>query len=177
MGIGFKARIRGFKFDKGGFIGATERAAKSAVYSAAKEWLRAVIVRVPIWSGQALGSVKYAVGRSGNSSGLFLGEYLKQQIPIQAYHWKANKNPQTGGVQGRYTFSQSRHQYRFTFQTDVIYYVIQDFFNIKVSPRAPWGSMDAGAAAFNAAIGAEMASRLPRVNDFLLDSEILQGES
>lgn len=175
MGIGFKAQIRGFKFDSGGFLKSTELAAKSAVYSSAREWLTAVIVRVPVWTGQALGSVKYAKGRSGPSSGLFLGEYLKTQIPINPYHFRKNKNPATGGKRGRFAFSQSRHQYRFSFQTDVIYYVIQDFFNIQVSKTAPWNSMKAGAEAFNSAIGQEMQSRLPRVNQFILDSEVLSG--
>ena len=175
MAIGFKAQIRGFKFDFGGFQKSTDTAAKAAVLSAARAWLRAAIVRVPVWTGQALGSVKYAKGRSGVSAGLFLGEYLKVQIPIRAYHWKPNKNPQTGGKQGRFTFSQSKHQYRFTFQSDVIYYIIQDFFNIGVSKTAPWNSMAAGAQAFNASIGEEMLSRLPRINDFILNSGIVNG--
>ena len=169
MSIGTKAIIRGFKFNMGGFLQSTDTAAKSSVLSAAREWLKAVIQMVPVWTGQALGSVKYAKGRSGTSAGLFLGEYLKVQIPINPLHFRPNKNPRTGGLQGRYTFSSSRHQYRFTYQTNVIYYVIQDFFNIGVSPSAPWNSMQYGREAFIRSIREEMKIRLPRVNSFIID--------
>lgn len=173
MGIGIKTRLRRFTFDEGTFTKAVEKEATSAVYNAAREWLSEVITHVPIWTGQSLGSLKYAQGRTGVSAGLFLGEYLKLAIPIPAPHPKPNKNALTGGPQGRFTFSQSKHQFRFTYQTDVIYYVIQDFFFIHVSPRAPWLSMEFGANSFEFALRSEMADRLPKVAKFLLDSEVI----
>lgn len=172
MPLKTKIVLKGFNFDKNAFLKHTEAAATSSVYQSAREWVKAVIINVPVWTGQALGSVKYAKGRAGPSSGLFLGEYLKVAIPINPGHFRENKNSRTGGLQGRYTFSQSKGEYRFTYQTDIVYYIIQDFFNIGISPTAPWESMLSGVRAFESKLVEEMEDRLPTVDQYLLDTKV-----
>lgn len=167
-----KSKIIGrkFTFNRGGFTKALDAKLDRSMILAARAWLEAVLKQVPVWSGQAAGSAKLATGRSGPSSGLFLYQFVKAQLPpLSPLHSRRNKNPSTGGAQGRYTFSSSRNQYRFTFQSDVIYFVIQDFYNIGVSPSAPWGALEAGAAAFSKSL---RSVNLPTVKDFTLSVDI-----
>jgi hypothetical protein len=156
-----------YRFPKEKLTQAIDKKMQSAVYQAARAWLRAVILKVPVWSGQALGSVKYAKGRYGPSAGLFLGQYLKIQIPLYPVFPRPNKNPQTGGVQGRYSFSHSNNQYRFSYQTSVIYFVIQEFYNVGVSPSAPWHALTDAEPEFRAELRRQVVGKLPKISDLV----------
>jgi hypothetical protein len=182
--LGIKFKLKSFKFNNKKWSETRHQQTILAQKMAARAWVEAVVVRIPVWSGQALGSIKFAQGRSGESSGMFLFQFLKMTIPITPgpvatfLHRTPKKNAITGGAQGRFTFTsnQNTHQYTFTFFTSIIYFIIQDFFNISISPSAPWGSMEAGKKAWHETIRSEIKKRLSGIAKFIdEDNEIRHG--
>lgn len=138
-----------------------DAALKILIREAAREWLRAVVLQVPVWSGQALGSIKFARGTNGN-----LSRYLNVSIPIVPVKARPNKNQYSNP--GKYNFPTAQNRYRFSFRSDVIYYIHNEFFP-RTDPgaggqqiEAPWHSLEAGKEAFQAVIAAAK-KKLPRL--------------
>lgn len=149
----FNVRLSGLKVNKGKFTKAFEAKAESLMKKAAAAWLRAVIIAVPIWTGFARGSLKFADGPRGN-----LSRFLQVAVPTSSrrkfpkwyYHpgrKRIRKIPENAGRFAHYTFSTTRHVYTFTYTSTVIHFLIEDFFG-RVSPSAPWHSGEAGRAAW-----------------------------
>jgi hypothetical protein len=163
----------GLRFAKEPFKKKMDESIKRLIREAAREWLRAMIVRIPVWTGQTLGSVKFARGTNGN-----LSRYLNVAIPIVPHpsaRVRSNKNPSTG--RGTYSFTSGQHIYRFYFRSDVIYFLYNDFF-VRTDRgaggqqiEAPWLSMEAGAAAFREAL-IRGKPRLPRIVDAIAKTRI-----
>lgn len=168
MPIRHRYSLHGFKLDKGKFTLALDQASQVLVRQAAREYLRAVVIRVPVWSGAALGSVKFASGPNGN-----LGRFLNVSIPISPKKgaWRKNKNQFSG--KGEYSFTSQRHIFSFLFKSDVIHFFLNNFF-ARTDPgakgqriQAPWSALEAGGAAFESTIALGIA-KLPKVQDYIL---------
>lgn len=166
----FNVKLFGLKTETGRFTKAFDSKAEVLMKKAAAAWLRAVIVRVPVWTGFARGSLKFADGPRGN-----LSRFLQVAVPITGrrktpkwyYHpgrGKVEKTPENAGRFAHYTFSTSRHVYTFTFTSTVVHYLIEEFFG-QVSPTAPWLSMEAGRQAWLEYFDAHILD-LPKLKDF-----------
>ncbi len=163
----------GLQFAKDPYKKTLDEAIRRLIRQAAREWLRAMIVRIPVWTGQALGSVKFARGTNGN-----LSRYLNVAIPIVPRENRRGKGPTT--MPGRYSFTVQNHVYKFYFRSDVVYFLWNDFF-IRTDRgasgqqiQAPWLSMEAGAAAFRATIE-DGKKKLPRIQDAMSKTVIPFG--
>jgi hypothetical protein len=171
----FTGAFFGLKFAKAPFSKKVDEAIKVLIRNAAREWLRAMIVRIPVWTGQARGAVKFARGPNGN-----LAKYLNVSIPIVPRETRKGKNAQTGGRQGQYTFRSGQHVYRFFFRSDVIYYIHNDFFvrhdadRVREQIRSPWRSLETGSKAFEEFLERNKKN-LPRIQDAITKVEITIG--
>lgn len=138
------------------------------VKDAAREWLRAVVVRIPIWTGMSRGALAMAKGRSGPTAGKFLRTVLNIQIPIgsrtsdsKAKAKRIGKTSAQGGRESRFTFSydEAGKRFNFTYQTDVVQFIANDLYNVRDGAAfgsqgagawaRPWGAMKAGDLAFD----------------------------
>lgn len=166
----FNVKLFGLKVDKGKFTKAFEIKAESLMKKAAAAWLRAVILEVPVWTGFARGSLKFADGPRGN-----LSRFLQVAVPTSGrrkfpkwyYHpgrRKIEKKSENAGRFSHYTFSTTRHIYSFTFTSTVVHFLIEDFFG-RVSPSAPWHSGKAGRKAWLDYFDAHILD-LPKIKDF-----------
>jgi hypothetical protein len=169
--------LMGLKFAKDPYKKKLDEAIQRLIRECAREWLRAMIVRIPVWTGHTKGSIKFASGTNGN-----LGRYLNVSIPISPHPGAARqirqgKTAASGGRKGRYSFTVQNHVYRFYFRSDVIYFLQNDFFARTDRGAggqqilAPWGSAEAGAAAFRAALIAGKR-KLPRIQDAIVTTRI-----
>jgi hypothetical protein len=179
--FGFKGNFVVLEFDGKKFTKEMERRAFQLMREAAREWVRAVYVKVPVWTGMARGALKYAQGRVGPSAGLFLSEYLKILIPIgperthdgKPLEVRKDKSPQIGGRKARYTFSYYKGQFNFTLNIDIVHYEINEFHaGHPPSYSRPWNSFQAGDEAFKAYIDANVERILPNVNDYTRETKI-----
>lgn len=156
----YTVRLSGLRTDTKRFTKEFEQRAESLMRQAAAEWLRAVILEVPVWTGFAKGSLKFADGPKGN-----LSRFLRVAVPITGrkstprwyYHpgrRKVAKTPENGGRFANYTFTTTRRVYTFTYTSSVIHYLVEEYFG-RIS--GPWNSREAGERAwlayFNANIG------------------------
>lgn len=161
---------------RGSYTKKLDSALQALNRNAARAWVKAVILRVPVWTGMALGSVKFAQGSNG-----VLSRYLNVSIPINPREHRKGKSPERGGTWAFYRFTASRHIYRFTFRSDLVYYIHNEFF-ARTDPGAsgqqiiaPWHSLEAGEAAYRQAIRSGI-SKLPKVRDNLIKVDIPLGQ-
>lgn len=171
----FYGAFQGFGFSKDPYNKRVDLDIQRIVRNAAREWLRAMIVFVPVWTGQVRGSIKFARGTNGN-----LARFLNVSIPINPIKARPNKNQLTGGPKGHYAFTIQRHVYRFRFRSDIIYYIHNEFF-ARTDPGAagqqvvaPWHSLEAGEVAYRAAIEAGKA-RITRIQSAIVKTRIPIG--
>lgn len=149
---------------------------------AARAWLRAIILYVPVWTGFAKGSIKFASGPQG-----FLGAALNVAIPINPSHtrpkWyyhpgrktRVRKIPQNGGRFSRYNFSVARKVYYFSFRSDVAHFIINDFYGSHATGAA-WGASEKGKRAFEEYIVLNFNRVMTDVGSFLLTVDVPFGQ-
>lgn len=145
------------------------------VRNAARAWLRALIIRVAVYTGFALGSVKFARGRGGE-----LASFLNVSVPINPKHdrpkWyyppgggRVPKTPDQGGRFAQFSFPVSQHRYRFRFRDDVVHFKLNEFFS-SVSPTSPWHAVKAAREAFKEHIR-ENVKTLPKIKKYIIKSK------
>jgi hypothetical protein len=148
-----------------------ERDIERLMRTSAAEWLRAVILRVPVWSGMARGTLKWAEG-----NGSTLAAFLRVAVPIDPVHSTPKKNEHSG--KGSFYFQKvSRNRYEFSFRTEAVHYQLNEFFErydadrVKQQIVAPWGSMRAGDSAWRRYVDSEIQSeRFFKIVHFLTKS-------
>lgn len=175
--LGFKGYLTSLKLDRGKITKEVERRANKLNKEAAREYVRAVILHVPVYTGMARGSIKLAKGRSGEAAGYSLYQFLKLNIPINPVGHRPKKNPEAGGKQGRFTFSHYKGRYNFTINTSVTHYLINEFMepNGRPSFTKPWHSFAAGEKAYNDHFKAHAHEVIPRLSDYIVRTKVTLG--
>lgn len=175
----FRGSLHGLKLDSGSFSKTFEAQVQVLIRNATREWLRAVVLRVRVWTGFSLGSVVFAQGQSG----IGLARFLHMAVPVVPLHttpkWyypgfrgKVPKTPAQGAIFGEYNFPSSQHRYRFRYTNNVIQFGIGEFYGTPQS-GGPWDSMRAGGDAFNAYLK-ENIHRLPQVKASVVKSNVVR---
>ena len=188
MPIGFKGRLVKLSIDRERWLEEHRRRARQLLREAAREFVLAAYVQVPVWSGMSRGAFKFAKGRSGPSAGIFLSVYVKVLVPIGPNRtWdgepldtsRPKKNPEQGGREARYTFSDSNNQFAFTFNAGSSYFEYNDQGpeGLRPSFSRPWKSFDAGRAAFKLYIQNNAKTIIPDLRDgFVVRDPIKLGD-
>lgn len=160
--------LYGLKIGTGKYTKALEDKLERLIKQAAKEWMRAVILRVPVLTGFAKGSIKFAGGD--------LASFLNVSVPINPiskntrYYRhstgrRTEKTPEKGGLYSTYNFTSEQHRFRFNYRNNISYFLVNDFFG--KGTHTPWNSMIEGRRAFSKYIRENLIS-LPKI----LDSKI-----
>lgn len=131
---------------------------------AARLWLRAVILKVPVWTGTSMGSLKP------------LGAFLRVAIPISPVAKRSGMGPEVGASKSTFTFGKQGTKYIFEFNEGVLHYTINEFFNVSppihLKTPGPYDSFKAGNEAFQAYIANELPKRLPRIEEVLTTQRV-----
>lgn len=174
-------RIKQIKFDAPKFGKTLEQKMERFHRNAAREWVRAVVKSIPVWSGFALGSVKFAEGMGGN-----LSRYLNIAIPITPvpkaprwyYHdWKDKRIQKIAINAGRFAsfnFSSTNHVFRFRFRSDVIHLIINDNYS-SFSPTSPWFAMERANRAYKNFVNKHIQEVFPSLKQFVTVTETVFG--
>jgi hypothetical protein len=131
---------------------------------AARAWLRAVIEKVPVWTGMARGSLKP------------IGGFLKIAIPISPVAVRKGMGPAAGASRSTFFFGKSGTKYQFRFNENVLHYAINEFFDVNppihLTHPGEWHSFEAGAKAWQDYIENVLPGRLPKFEDIIVKKVI-----
>ena len=127
---------------------------------AAREWLKAVILRVPVFTGEARGSL------------LPLANFLNESIPIHPVAQKKGHSIASGAAQSSFEFTNGPI-FDFIFTEDVAHYKINEYYDVNPPihlthlPR-PWASFLVGKEAYKNYIERYLVANLPVIKDYLI---------
>ena len=156
----FHGRLSVPKLDTNKFTAALEKQIAVQMRQAAREWLRAVIPKVPVWAGTSRGSLQP------------LGRFLRVAVPISPVAERKGQGPEVGASQGAFNFSRTGHRFVFSATTHVPHFVQNNFYNAPNPPfhlrnQTPWLAFQAGDEAFKKYITDHVAKRIPKIKDFI----------
>lgn len=162
----FKIQFKAPKllFDQKRFSRTLRDTLQAQLRNAAREFVRAAIVRIPIDTGEARGTF------------LPIGRFLHISVPISGAEPTVKKSEFTGeSPEKRLIFQFSSNQYGEYFEIDwqLFHFWFNDFFQhsyINGQEPTPWGSIEAGKDAFLLYMKNEAPKRLPKIKDFILTS-------
>jgi hypothetical protein len=154
-----KARIAKLGIDTDKYNKTLDAAMQAQIRQAAREWLRAVILKVPIWTGTSMGSLQP------------LGAYLKVAVPNNYKVVRPGYGPSVGKSLQEFKFDHKDHIWSFSFTEEVPHYLVNEYFNVNAAglhliTPGPYHSFAAGERAFEAYIDAYLAKRVPNLKDF-----------
>lgn len=158
-----KTKFQSHKYKiQGNYTKTLDKGLKALVRLAARAWLKEVITHIPIWSGETMGSLKFAPGTNGN-----LARFLNLAIPINPPHPRRDKTPETGGEQAKYSFTAAKARYSFFYRSDVPAFFYNEA-NISVSPRSPWQALEAGRISFESYIAKNIDKFKPKLKSLIV---------
>lgn len=186
----FNATVDVLKFDSRGYTKAFHLSIERQMKAAARAFVRAAVLRIPVDTGMAAGSF------------LHLGRYLKRiGIPgssVQGYI-NANRKSPTGKytyspgspkrpipknefTPGKYglttepaaAFQRKGNQHVFEFKSQVFHLTLNDLFG--THGQAPWGAFEAGRLEFLATIK-KLVTKVPKVKEHMTKTTITLGQS
>lgn len=154
------------KLNKGAFTKALAESLETQNRQAARAWLRAVIIKVPTWTGEARGSLRP------------LGQFLRVAIPIVPSNSKwaqraieQGHTAEAGEAKGRFEFkNEGGKRFVFVFSSDVVHYLINEFYNVKppihLITLSPWFSFRAGKLAYKKYLNENLKEKIPKIKSF-----------
>lgn len=153
-----------FKWDSKKFNRALLASLSTQARQAARAFVRAAVVRVPVDTGQARGTF------------LPLGRFLRISVPIGGAQTKPNKSPATGSMGDRQMLFRFETQERgvfFEIEPQLFYYWWNDFFAHNYPGGqlpTPWQSLEEGKKAFVTYMKTIAPTKLPKLKDFVIMS-------
>jgi len=129
----------GLKLDRNAYLARLKEQLIKELQRVARAWLGGVTGRVPIWSGMSQGAL------------LELSELINGRLVIAPKSNIESRIP-AGRSLGTAVPKYGPDEFTYTITTDVPHYNIQEYSKVARggSPSAPWRSLLAGEAAFNA---------------------------
>lgn len=174
---GFKVNLKliYLKFDKERYIKDFKEVLETQNRQAARAWLREVILNVPVWTGEARGSLRP------------LGQFLKVAVPISPSSSKwarraiaQGHTAEAGAQQGQFEFRvEPPLRIIFEYETQVIHYLINEFYNVNppihlIQP-APWLSHEKGRVAYQNYINTNLKNKLPNLKSYIIREKVTKS--
>ena len=136
-----------------------DKAMQTQIRQAARAWLRAVILKVPVWTGTSRGTLKP------------LGAFLKVAVPINPVVTRPDMGPSVGAGQSEFSFLRKDNTWIFEFDLELVHYVINEYYDVSnyihLRTPGPYDSLQAGQAAFQAYIEDNLLERTPNLDTFI----------
>ncbi len=153
-------KLTSLELSEGQFSDALFKTLETQSRMAARAWLRAVLLRVPVYTGEARGSLKP------------LGQFLKVAVPINPVAQRKGHTPEGGAAQSSFEFTRG-YITEFIFTEAVAHYIINEFYDANPPihlthlPR-PWASFEQGKKAYRAYLKQYLKEKLPRISSYTL---------
>jgi len=143
---------------------------------AIRAYIRAVLTRVPVYTGMARASIKYADGPNGPLAS-WLGvsitispirEYLKPQK-----YYPDGKNIQAGQARGFYTVQMGPTTFSFSFNSEVPHYYWNEYWKTLPNVKGKWQSNKYGAKAYEKEFRKGVIKGFPGLKPFFRVTAVL----
>jgi hypothetical protein len=162
-----KIKLVYLKFDNAKFNKTLIENLETLSRQAARAWLRAVLLHVPTYTGEARGSLRP------------LGAFLRVAIPISPsssrqaqYAMSHGHTADAGEGQGKFEFTIVGAKVSFSFSSDVMHYLINEFYDVSdqihLKEQVPWHSFAAGKLAYKNYINENVKTKIPKLKSFVL---------
>lgn len=169
----FGAQILAFNVEA--YTKTLKKSIRVSMNKAARAFIRAAIVNVPIQSGMSRGTflnlgklLRVAIPIPGTVGGLrYYGPNARGQI----------KSPALGASlssDATEIFRQDGTAFHFHYGNDVIHYNVNDFFGH--IPSAPWLSYERGAEAFEVELKRRLTISIPKLKSFVIVTKVTSSE-
>lgn len=139
---------------------------KTQIRQAAREWLKAVILKVPVWTGTSKASLQP------------LGAYLKVKVDINPVAVRKGYGLSEGRANQEFKFGREGNRWYFSFTEEVAHYLVNEYYNanvlqgLKLKTPGPYESFKAGERAFQQYIDEFLVKRVPNLKDFVYGKEV-----
>jgi hypothetical protein len=152
----FKIGIRRLEFDKHGYHQSRKAVIEEVLKEAAREFLKAAIPLIPVWTGQARGAFRPLARAVGAEPPEI--SYKKGRRP------KPSKNPETGETyaEGPDITIEKKGSVSFKYKINLRYVGENEL---------KWKAIATGRNAFHKYIKENLRKRLPKIRDWLTDNE------
>lgn len=155
----FNGQLQLLELDEAKFKKTLKEALQTQLRQAAREWLRAVIPAVPVYTGMARATLSP------------LGRLLRVSIPIHPVAVRNDKSPSLGESKSSFNFDTSSNVFSFTWNNDVLHYLINEFNDVSKSiplkNPTPWNSIEKGNIAFHKYVEEVLPTKLPKMAEFI----------
>jgi hypothetical protein len=151
--------------DKGRFTKAVDSKLKEIHKRANKDMIKAVYPKVPVWTGEARGTL-VPFARS-----------VGAVIPINPVAVRRGHNATTGANQSTFNIVMKDGKYITQIDIQLLHYNYLES-NPGRSPTAPWRSLQAGKKAYKASIDKQLGRKLknlPRIKDYIVLTRATNG--
>jgi len=189
-----KSTLFQFGFKREPYTAAFFKAIQLVMRNAAREFAKAVLIRVPVQTGFARGSLLNladAIGLSASSSPESFRRKLDKRrmkvynVPLNGkvsyYTDSGGKVPKTPENARQFStapdkvFTQEDGVFIFNYAASILYYVINDASANPYTPSSPWLSFAAGHMAFINYLHENLLDDVPAISDYIEKTEIRNG--
>lgn len=148
--LNFSSSLPIMNLDVARYTKTLDRVMGQIIREAAREWLRAVIVNVPVETGSAKSTLQP------------LGRLLRRvAVPINPTKSASDYEHRWGASD--FNIFDKNFEYSFEWSSDLLHYYLNEFFPIATVASAPWHSLDAGEQAFLSYVDWALQNRLPDI--------------
>jgi len=180
----FKGYLERVELDKGNLTKKLQAAFQREIRNAAREFLRAAILKVPTYTGMARGMLmplqRYLNQRMGDIGSSLVTLDINPVVGAQKKH--PGMNPEAGASFGQdFTFNKGG-QYRFSINVQLAHFLINDFYSQagtdtvsesgNLTHPIPWGAIEAGREAFKKYLRDNLANNLPKIAKFISHTRV-----
>lgn len=177
----------GFQFKRAEFSEAFKAAIKLEMRNGAKEFVKAALIRVPVRTGFARGTLLNladAIGLSASASPVAFKRRLDKRrlntinVPLNGqleYYEGVPKTPENArqfSTPLNKVFTNNGRTFNFNYEMTVLYYEINDVNSNRYTPSAPWRSFEFGSAAFIDYLERVGLKRLPAITEYIVKKRL-----
>jgi hypothetical protein len=160
--------LSGPNLDLAGYLSKLDQVLTAAIQNAAREWLHATVVEVPVWSGASVATFLKLAAAVAFPLGVSPVTGAPNRIPL-------GEGASTGSLE----LDKGKGRYTFTYGTKLAHLIYNEFNNANTSPDptlfghllepGPYNFHAKGKDAFDRAAG---GVRLPAVRDFIRETSV-----
>ena len=148
------------KFDVNKFTKTLNETVETQMRMAAREWLRAVVPLVPVYTGTAKGTLRP------------LGQFLRVAVPIKPLKSRKGLGPEVGATASSFEFGRQGNTFTFKWNHTINYAIINEFYSrpnppFRLTNPTPWNAIVAGNAAWDAYVKTTLPKKVPKLADFM----------
>lgn len=160
--------VTGFQFKRVEFSEAFKTAIKLEMRNGAREFAKEAIIRVPVRTGFARGTLLNLNNAIGLSTSISTNGALEYYQGVR----KTPENARQFSTPTNKVFTNNGRTFNFNYGVTVLYYEINDVSSNKYTPSAPWRSFQFGSAAFISYLERVGLKRLPAITEYIIKKRI-----